>query len=69
MPLNRMAINSHYLVVRAPSRTRTCGLLLRRQSLYPPELSGPKLPRRRPLSETATRTPPEARLSLAGIGS
>jgi hypothetical protein len=25
----------------APSRTRTCGLLLRRQSLYPPELSGP----------------------------
>ncbi len=28
----------------APSRTRTCGLLLRRQSLYPPELSGPGLP-------------------------
>jgi hypothetical protein len=28
----------------APSRTRTCGLLLRRQSLYPPELSGLAVP-------------------------
>ena len=26
----------------APSRIRTCGLLLRRESLYPAELSGPK---------------------------
>ena len=26
----------------APSRIRTCGLLLRRESLYPTELSGPK---------------------------
>jgi hypothetical protein len=25
----------------APSRIRTCGLLLRRESLYPAELSGP----------------------------
>jgi hypothetical protein len=24
----------------APSRSRTCGLLLRRESLYPAELSG-----------------------------
>ena len=27
----------------APSRIRTCGLLLRRESLYPAELSGPGL--------------------------
>lgn len=27
----------------APSRIRTCGLLLRRESLYPAELSGPVL--------------------------
>jgi hypothetical protein len=27
----------------APSRIRTCGLLLRRESLYPTELSGPAL--------------------------
>jgi hypothetical protein len=26
----------------APSRIRTCGLLLRRESLYPAELSGPR---------------------------
>jgi hypothetical protein len=29
------------LRVSAPSRIRTCGLLLRRESLYPAELSGP----------------------------
>jgi hypothetical protein len=38
------------VLVCAPSRTRTCGLLLRRQSLYPPELSG--------LATPASRKPP-----------
>ena len=44
----------------APSRTRTCGLLLRRQSLYPPELSGPDWP------DGAPERAAEAGLSLAG---
>jgi hypothetical protein len=43
----------------APSRTRTCGLLLRRQSLYPPELSGPTLPGGHPPQDaTRSRTKP-----------
>ena len=32
----------------APSRIRTCGLLLRRESLYPAELSGPRADDSRP---------------------
>ena len=31
-----------FLPASAPSRIRTCGLLLRRESLYPAELSGPQ---------------------------
>ena len=32
---NQLSYNHHYSASGAPSRTRTCGLLLRRQLLYP----------------------------------
>ena len=36
-PLNRRAKNSFYVLACAPSRTRTCGLLLRRQTRTRPD--------------------------------
>ena len=51
----------------APSRIRTCGLLLRRESLYPAELSG-LVPERSPRSsaKSATRRKPRRRAAPAG---
>ncbi len=34
------ATRGNDLLFRAPGRTRTCGMLLRRQPLYPTELQG-----------------------------
>src|SRR5262245_51621067 len=47
-------------VFRAPGRTRTCGLPLRRPSLYPPELRGPaeRRPARAAAGLTSLATPP-----------
>jgi hypothetical protein len=42
----------------APSRIRTCGLLLRRESLYPAELSGPGVRLVRILGIEEGRRPP-----------
>ena len=40
-PLSRRWLRG-FAMTNVPDRTRTCGLLLRRQSLYPPELRGPQ---------------------------
>jgi hypothetical protein len=64
----RELLPAHRSAINAPSRIRTCGLLLRRESLYPTELSGPRVSLGRYCARFAASTPTNSGSSGTATG-